>query len=225
MNNNHPNIDILKKFAYGQLDDQLSVIVSGHVEYCSLCRKQIYQYEDQLALETFNLTSEENKVPDFSILEKNIVENGLSPLSFAKDTNNNYLSFKNKQIPLPHSLSSITKYVGSWDCLFGKISFAPVNLQGKGHMYFVHFEQGAKIPKHSHDGNEYAYIVAGSFCDSKTEYISGDFASFNEADSHAPYTNDPDGCLLLVSLDGPFYFKEGFAKLLNPFRKFLFNKL
>ena len=134
------------------------------------------------------------------------------------------LQFNNKTIELPPTLLSAKENMSPWKSI-GNISYSKVDIHGSGNMYFVHFEPGVNISEHTHDGNEYAYVIAGSFSDQHSEYITGDFASFSHDDSHNPYTEDPDGCLLLVSIDGPFIFKEGLARLLNPFRRLFYKKL
>ena len=228
MNQNHPKKIILDQFTKGQLDDPVSIIIAAHTGSCSQCKKYLARKEEELAqdfAQPLNTNLDDFNIPDFSFMEKSIIESSIEKEPIIdKESENKTLLFKNKSIDLPPSLLSIKSHMSPWRSL-GNISYSKVNVHGESSIYFVHFEPGAKIAEHSHDGNEYAYVVAGSFKDQHSEYITGDFASFTHDDSHHPYTEDPDGCLLLVSIDGPFFFKEGWARLLNPFRKLFFKKL
>ncbi|MCB9026535.1 MAG: cupin domain-containing protein [Bdellovibrionaceae bacterium] len=228
MSSKHPNLRILKQFANGDLDEHLSILISAHRSGCKKCSKIVSESESKASLIFFNEVDsrfKDLKIPDFSAIQAKILnkKSTVKEASILQTHKDKHLVFKNKNIDLPAPLIALKKLMGPWKSINKNISYSKLSSQSRGNLYFVFFGPGAKIPEHSHDGNEYAYVVAGSFRDQVSEYISGDFASFNHKDCHHPYTDDPDGCMLLVNLKGPFYFKEGLARLLNPFRHFIFK--
>jgi putative transcriptional regulator len=226
MNQNHPSRSFLDLLASGKLDDTVSIVISSHVEGCRQCQKYIAKKEAQLADTMFKSVEEKSsEIPEFSKMQEIIINSSEESVPQLKYQNaDNVLTFKSKTVDLPATLKRIKKHMSPWKS-FGNISYSKINVQGQSNLYFVHFEPGVKIAEHTHDGNEYAYVLAGSFQDQHAEYITGDFASFSRDDSHHPYTEDPDGCMLLVTIEGPFVFKEGWARLLNPFRKLFFGSL
>ena len=226
MNQNHPSLSFLDQLVSGNLDDTVSMVISSHTGSCKRCQDYMTKKEELLANDLFiSMPEQVTNVPDFSNLQESIMNSAEDTMTTAELPKlDNILQFKNKKIDLPANLQNMKKHMTPWKS-FGSISYSKIDVHGASNMYFVHFEPGVKISEHSHEGNEYAYVLAGSFQDQHNEYITGDFASFSHDDSHHPYTEDPDGCMLLVSIDGPFVFKEGWARLLNPFRNLFFKKL
>ncbi len=225
MTTKHPCDAVLTEFASGHLDDHLAILVSAHSQDCAHCCSRLEQTEKRLAEEMSSAPLINDGVrPDLSKIQDRILSQSDSPASPQVVTSSRTLSFKNKKVLLPKALQKAERFMTSWRRL-GSISYSKVNIAGTSNLYFVHFEAGAKIAQHSHDGNEYAYVVAGSFRDQHSDYVTGDFACFGVEDSHHPYTDDPDGCLLLVSLEGPFVFSEGLPRVLNPFRKLFFKTI
>jgi putative transcriptional regulator len=221
MNNSHPNQKILIKLTAGELDDKHSLVVSAHTQSCGACKIKISQLESQLSENYFSTSASDinlSPTPDFSQIQKTILE--LKPKSISKKSVSvERITIKNKSVELPIQLNSLISQMQKWKTVGDKLSYCKIDVHGSSNLYFVYFNKGAKIPEHTHEGNEFVYVIAGSYSDELFEYVSGDFSSYNTADSHHPYTEDPDGCLLLVSLDGPFVFQEGWARLLNPFRR------
>ena len=218
----HPSQSMMEEFCAGKLDPGLSALVAAHLADCSACRKLAAQIETHLAQSCLEIPSQA-AVPDFSKIEQDILELPASGRNLQiRDLSAQTLTVKGKSVDLPAPLSTLKKAMAPWRSVGRNISYSKVDVEGAGNLYFLYFENGAEIPEHTHDGNEYALVVAGSFRDQHSEYITGDFATFSTSDSHRPSTEDPDGCLLLVSLEGPFVFKEGWARLLNPFRRWLF---
>lgn len=222
MIHNHPSPFLLEQFVSGDIEDQLAVILAAHVESCEQCQKLIKKREQHMAGSLVEQQPPANV--DFGDMAENIMSQKLpsTPPSQSKTENDISLFFKDQEFSLPTPLQPLKKLMLPWKRSFANISMAKIDLAGTGSMYFLHIPKGTTVPVHSHKGNEFIYVVAGSFEDDLNEYITGDFAHFSVHDTHTPTTQDPDGCLLLVSVEGPFHFKKGWAKLLNPFGRFLF---
>ena len=61
---------------------------------------------------------------------------------------------------------------------------------------------GAKVPEHTHKGQEATLVLDGVFNDEKDEYKDGDFVLLDPSKTHTPETQDQD-CLTLATLDAP----------------------
>lgn len=228
MSHTHPKKEILKSFALGELDSQLNCLVSSHLSYCNECQALVNSYEQEFASNSFNFDSSSPSLMNFSSLFDQVVTAGeskkIEPVSKEAHKTNIFdaIGLKEDDLNLSRSIKSLLPFAKPFKSLMGKLQYSRIDLDGEGKLYFLFFEPGSSIPEHSHEGNEYAYVVAGSFSDDKNDFVTGDFAHFDHEDTHDSKTEDPEGCLLLVKVDGPFVFKKGTAKLLNPFRKIFF---
>ncbi len=219
MNQFHPDSKILARYASGDLSEKSSLVISSHVSQCVECQTSVAQHESSLT-QAF-IKTKFNMEPDLSAMLNYIVTSRPAAAETSPRLRQS-IKVNNQTLELPLQLSSIHQNIGPWRQVGKKISYAKIDVDGPSNLYLVYFAKGAKIPEHGHEGNEFAYVIAGSFTDQTNDYVSGDFVSFDTLDSHHPQTDDPDGCLLLVCIEAPFVFKEGFARLLNPFRRLLF---
>lgn len=219
---NHPNIFVLKSFASGEIGAQLAILVSAHLESCVQCKIDLHKIESEFTKSFIS----ESKIDSQSFEEefKSILNCSQEKLDISSESNSqkSFLNFEGKNYHLPKGINSLQNVMGPWKMKLKNFYYSKLNLSGIGNMYFLYFKSGVSIPVHTHTGNEYVYVIAGSFEDGINEYITGDFANFNQSVSHSPRTNDPDGCMLLVSIEAPFHFQKGWARLLNLFGKWIY---
>jgi putative transcriptional regulator len=65
---------------------------------------------------------------------------------------------------------------------------------------------GARIPRHSHAGNEYTLVVAGGFSDERGSYGPGEVVINGPDDLHQPVGDEGEVCYALAVRDGGLRF-------------------
>jgi putative transcriptional regulator len=128
-----------------------------------------------------------------------------------------------RQFTLPRSLERYASSTGNWSKLVGKLWQAPVHIGGMGKANFIYMEKGGSVPEHTHLGSELTLVINGAFSDGISDYDSGDFIAMNDNHTHAPHSNDNDGCLVFSVVQQPLHFTSGIARLLNPFSHLFFR--
>ena len=207
--NHHPTLYLLKDYASGNISDQLAVLISAHLESCDHCQSNVKRFEQEMA-EKLASQQTNNNIPDFGHMLETILDKKQEyPDIINTKQIDKTLTYNDKRFELPTSLTHLKKYMSPWKNKLNSFHYSKINLNGPGNMYLIYFEKGAKIPQHTHNGNEFVYVIAGSFEDGVNEYYTGTFASFDHTHSHAPQTNDPDGCLLVTIIEAPFHFQKG----------------
>lgn len=247
----HPDEETMNRYVEGSIDPQLAVLIKAHIHECAECREaqrtaEARQAQRAFAANTVSMAGTARadssavvagEAPDFSgMFDAIVCQPGATQVQGGKSGERDEsagavqasakvleLPINNLKVELPASIARLAQHTGKWRSIGRKIASSRVNVAGSGNLYFIYFAEGASIASHAHTGEEYCYVVAGNFHDQHAEYITGDFGHFKQNDAHAPSTSDPDGCLLLVKLDGTFDFKEGLARVLNWFNwlKFL----
>lgn len=76
---------------------------------------------------------------------------------------------------------------------------------------------GARIPVHTHGGNEYTLVLRGGIIDADKEYRRGDVMAMNQTDEHRPAAAPDDICICLAVLDAPVRLTGRLLRFLNPF--------
>lgn len=65
---------------------------------------------------------------------------------------------------------------------------------------------GARLPRHTHAGNEYTLVVAGGFSDERGSYGPGDVVMNGPDDLHQPVGDEGEVCYALAVRDGGLRF-------------------
>ena len=81
----------------------------------------------------------------------------------------------------------------------------------------IHVMPGAKIPQHTHEGNESFLVLHGSYSDEYGKYEQGSVQVRSDDHDHTPVGNDQTGCIGLAYTHGKIKFSGKFGKLLNLF--------
>ncbi len=79
----------------------------------------------------------------------------------------------------------------------------------------IHVMPGAKIPQHTHEGNESFLVLHGSYSDEYGSYNQGSVQVRSEDHHHTPVGHDQTGCIGLAYTHGKIKFSGKFGKLLN----------
>ena len=79
----------------------------------------------------------------------------------------------------------------------------------------IHVMPGAKIPQHTHEGNESFLVLHGSYSDEYGDYKQGSVQVRSDDHDHTPVGNAQTGCIGLAYTHGKIKFSGKFGKLLN----------
>ena len=79
----------------------------------------------------------------------------------------------------------------------------------------IHVMPGAKIPQHTHEGNESFLVLHGSYSDEYGSYKQGTVQVRSDDHNHTPVGNSRTGCIGLAYTHGKIKFSGKFGKLLN----------
>jgi len=79
----------------------------------------------------------------------------------------------------------------------------------------IHVMPGAKIPQHTHEGNESFLVLHGSYSDEYGSYEQGTVQVRSDDHHHTPIGHTQTGCVGLAYTHGKIKFSGKFGKLLN----------
>ena len=79
----------------------------------------------------------------------------------------------------------------------------------------IHVMPGAKIPQHTHEGNESFLVLHGSYSDEYGNYKAGTVQVRSDDHHHTPIGHAQTGCVGLAYTHGKIKFSGTFGKLLN----------
>ena len=79
----------------------------------------------------------------------------------------------------------------------------------------IHVMPGAKIPQHTHEGNESFLVLHGSYSDEYGSYKQGTVQVRSDDHHHTPIGHTQTGCVGLAYTHGKIKFSGKFCKLLN----------
>tara|TARA_A100001011_G_scaffold108777_1_gene115372 strand:- start:251 stop:865 length:615 start_codon:yes stop_codon:yes gene_type:complete len=79
----------------------------------------------------------------------------------------------------------------------------------------IHVMPGARIPQHTHEGNESFLVLHGSYSDEYGNYNQGSVQIRSDDHDHTPVGHPQTGCIGLAYTHGKIKFSGKFGKLLN----------
>lgn len=217
----HPSQEQLLAFAEGSLNSAEALVVSAHCDMCARCQKEVAQFTDDIASQSLAEESTLVEAVSFSSMFDAITQQPASQ-QISAQVPDKTIELDGRKFTLPRTLRRYANHTGNWSKLVGKLWQAPVNIEGVGKANFIYMEKGGTVPEHTHKGNELTIVINGHFSDGMGHYQSGDFIAMNGTHTHAPYSNDDEGCLVFTIVDEPLHFTSGVARLLNPFSQLFF---
>ena len=207
----HPTDEQLIEYSAGSLTPSLSLCVSAHLGCCEQCRKQMAKLDTVAGVM-------------FEQLEPSPVSGNLLDAIFDKidaQTQSRAASVDvniHKSNALPTSINKLIGYdpdTLDWRDHGRNVRSAMLLEHGGIKASLLHIKRGAKIPAHTHKGNEITVVLSGSFSDAEGVYHRGDFIMRDAEDRHAPMATADADCICLVALDAPVKFKNPLMELYN----------
>ena len=124
---------------------------------------------------------------------------------------------------LPGALKPLIKHIDAgnipWKSLFPGVAIHEVlgNRKSKRgeRLYLLKVKSGMQMPEHSHDGQEWALIISGSYSVNQKIYRRGDLHIENEHTSHSPLVCEGEDCICLVMTEAPLVMKGLLPKLVQ----------
>jgi len=217
----HPDIELLLKYANGQLPASISVAIGIHQHECKMCRERIADLEsiggDAMSFSSYPNMNQANSLATFdssSSFEKLMTEVGtVSQIEVEEDYAECAVAELDK--PILAQLGSRDFSLFSWKKVTPWIEKAEVPLEDQEfEIELLKFAPNAKIPKHTHEGEEITVVLEGDFKDDQGVYKEGEFIVQDQTNEHEPVAGE-HGCICLAITTAPLKFTGTFGPVLN----------
>jgi putative transcriptional regulator len=209
MANYHPNDEFLMQFSAGQLPNALGILIACHLEKCQSCRNKIRVFEqiggellqDAVTEQVTEGTLEKlmARLDTAEPITKPVVADARIPKPLQR-----FLPTYYDQLPWSGMTRSIKEF---------ELPISDQQLTAK----FYKIAAGKELPEHTHRGNEFTLVMAGSFADNAGEYRQGDFILADTHTIHQPKASNDCDCICFAVMDAPLKMTGFFGRLLNPF--------
>lgn len=216
--NDHPDIELLLKYANGQLKPALAIAIGLHHQSCTQCQASVADIE---SIGGDNLESAPTAELSSSSFEVLMGQLDSIELDQSNLTDGN-LSSRYAQLAVASSDLNWVKQLDEenfentvWKKITNKISQSEILLGDETFkVELLKFKPKAIIPKHTHNGNEFTVVVQGSFKDCYGEYQRGSFIQMTQQNQHQPIAGE-NGCICLAITDKPLHFTGIFGPVIN----------
>lgn len=206
--NHRPDMDLIERYATGELSPSEMVFMASHVALCPDTRQQVHMLETLMADQVFGRPVDHESLCDAVMSSINAVpqlaaETGASgalpkPLQ-------QVIQVDLEALPWKTVLPGIEEHVIDPDTAAGKMSL-------------IRLQPGVAVPTHAHRGREMTLVLQGGFSDAAGHYTVGDVCVLNAASkSHQPVADDDGPCICLTLTEAPPRFSGLFGAIVNPF--------
>jgi len=215
----HPDIELLLKYTSGQLEPSLAVAVGLHHQQCETCQQRVAELEI-VGGETIEsmpaLASHQDQIvlQDFDRLLGDIAQ--IAPVANVKSEYDD-LAVAESDIDIVDKLTRQQFEDMDWQRVSTKIWKATIAMNDPDfEVELLKFSANAKIPQHTHEGDEYTVVLQGDFSDSQGHYKEGSFIVQDQNDEHSPIAGE-NGCVCLAITNAPLKFTGTLGPILNWF--------
>ena len=207
----HPDIDLLLKYSTGQLEPGLAIAIGIHHQECESCRQKVQDIESIGGSTLESLSDENTPMDGFEMLLNDI--DTMPQIESSSDYE--ICAVAERDLSMVEQLGQ-RRFDGiQWQKMSKNISRAQIEIDDfKYKMELFKFQPDAKIPKHTHLGNEYTLVLQGDFSDKAGQYKCGEFIAQNQSNEHQPVAGK-EGCICLAITDAPLKFTGAFGPVLN----------
>lgn len=232
--NNHIDTELLLNYVEGSVEPALSLAIALHQKHCPTCRQKIKDLESHYGenLELSESTHNEGAgfdrlITDIAKLTTADTNKAVPQVSTNHDRENNGdISFVDDYAvaeinrPLLKQLLNFNQDDFEWQKLSSKISTVGLELYDASFkVNLLRFSAKTKIPKHTHLGKEFTFVIEGDFKDHKGTHTAGDFIACDGSDEHSPVAGDT-GCVCLAITEAPIKFTGILGPLLNRYASY-----
>lgn len=223
--NHCPSSATLADFSFGNGFSLSDIVLRAHISACSHCRQKIREIEsigaDLLMNEIHNQIGEPLDNTDARI--DDILDSYDNHGDIKPDKDNVLTKSKADDFELDNSLDCL--FPSYLDCSFdalpwksvGKdIQLCKLREHKNSKLWMVKGKPGAKLPKHSHRGQELTLVLKGSYACSSNIYQPGDLHECDDENTHQPIIVGETDCISLVATEGDLKFNNFFLRLIQP---------
>lgn len=215
MISHHPPPELLLDYAAGALPEALALVIATHATMCANCGSIANRMQ---ALGGLLLEDSEPAAVDDDLLAGALarLDEPAAPMPAPEgDADAETLAL----VPRP-----LRRYLGRsldglpWRPVGGMFKEFRLPMAGRSlKASLMRLRPGARMPQHTHRGNEYSVVLAGGYQDAGEAFGRGDFAANDASRTHQPVVDADRECLCLVVLDAPLKLTSTFGRLFNPF--------
>ena len=212
----HPDIELLLKYANGQLPASIAVAIGIHQHECALCQERIADIES-IGGDAIELTVSDNvEVTAESSLLLDKLMGDIDLLSQEEEAPEySDCAVADIDRPILTQLGNRDFSALTWKRVTPWIKKAEVPLGDDGNQIEVlKFAPNAKIPQHTHRGEEITVVLEGDFSDAQGIYREGEFIVQDETNEHQPVAGK-QGCICLAVTTAPLNFTGTVGPILN----------
>lgn len=204
----HPTDELLLGYATGALTDAVDLVIATHLTLCPRCRAEVARLE---------------------AVGGALLESAPQVDALGMDAALDAIFEAPAQAPgpivppppgpawLPQPLRSRVGALPDhrWQRLVpGVIQQIPLPSDG-GTLRLVRMRPGARVPDHSHHGDEFNLVLAGGFRDRDEDFERGDLALASPEVEHDLVVEPGEHCVILQLLDGPIVPKTLLGQLVG----------
>lgn len=214
----HPHEALLLDYVTKTLDPAMALAVGLHAGSCSQCQGTL----GLLQAVGGGLLTTAPEVPVSGSLKEGLMAALEGPLE--KGAMAGEPAKASELIEISSMLERLVRSVGivslddlDWRRLggYGEADLPVQNAQARARL--LRLSAGAKMPRHTHQGNEITLVLEGSFKDAAGDYRQGDFIAADGSIDHRPEATGDETCLCLAITDAPLKLTGPIGTLLNPF--------
>jgi putative transcriptional regulator len=215
----HPELDLLLEYAGGGLSESLALLVATHLAFCPNCRRKVREMEMMGGVLLEDIAPEPVAADALDALFARLDEpDAARPIRLRPPP-------KSADRRLPEPLRGYIANGGTglrWKPLLPGLSTAEIPVGAAdplGHPRLLKMSGHARVPRHTHDGLEFALVVEGGFHDDTGAFGPGDLVIGDASIQHTPVA-DPEGCLCLSLTVGSLKMTGPIGRLLQRLGKF-----
>ena len=221
--NHHPSMSTLADFTLGTTSNIADLVIQAHLSTCKECREAVKDMES-LGGELMMQGGHVIRKTDLDLRKKGLRICQEYETELRKEDNSSLRLSRVGGLEKGSELSDLfSTYL---DCSFealpwkkaGKnIRVCKLRNEKDSSLWMIRGEPGAKLPSHSHDGQELTLILKGSYACSSQIYSKGDLHESDEEGAHQPIIVGKEECVSLVATEGKLKFEHWIPRLLQPF--------
>jgi putative transcriptional regulator len=223
----HPQPELLLNYVSGKLSPAMSIVVALHQKRCQQCQAQIAELEAVGGEAIMNPVStnqqqiEDSLQDNFAKLMATIEQTPSDESGIGDDNEASVfdLALASEDLDVFTQINELKIGRKSWQRVSRKIWRTQFDLPDeKFQLEVLKFAPYAKIPKHTHEGEEITQILQGAFSDQDGEYQAGEFLIRNSQHEHQPVAG-PEGCICVAVTNAPLKFTGLLGPILNFFTR------
>lgn len=218
----HPSLDILTDYSSGTLPLAHALGVSVHLDQCPHCREQMRRLNN-VGAELFAEQIIDSRPEHMASLKSNVlaaIVNSDQPAANSKHESEQETVFQH----IPRSLRRLIPRGFNelnWMPLTPSFKLATLSDEAGGpQIALSRVKPGARLPNHTHTGNEITVVLKGAFSDDEGLYREGDFICRDHNHKHQPRVTKDAECICLIILDSPIEFTGWLTRFLNPIMRY-----